>query len=196
MEVVLATTFVPLNWTLSAFEVFGDANRRSERREIQQESNMRREFLVGEGARGEEFQQNPTRLIQAAQVAESSSGCAAPPRGLRPDGVSIAVVSVVGGFHTLDRVARINPVCRSVGSIASIGSIGSICSALAVASAGSAASIMSFRSSFSLLSSRAQAKVIGRRPIGRQDRMMLLGTIAIAAVPHTARAKVAQREGV
>lgn len=68
-----------------------------------------------------------------------------------------------------------------VGSIASVASAGSICSVLAVASAGSMASIMSFRSSSSLLSSGARDAVMGRT-MGRQDRVMLAGTIAVATI--------------
>jgi hypothetical protein len=51
---------------------------------------------------------------------------------------------------------------------------------------------MSFRSSFSLLSSRAQGNVMGR-PMGRQDRVMLAGTIASVAIFYAAQAKVRRR---
>jgi hypothetical protein len=79
-----------------------------------------------------------------------------------------------------------------VGSIASLGSIGAIASTFSVASAGSQGSIMSFRSSFSLLSSRARDAVMGRI-MGRQDRVMLAGTIAVATILYSAQATVRRR---
>jgi hypothetical protein len=54
------------------------------------------------------------------------------------------------------------------------------------------ASIMAFRSSFSLLSSGARDAVMGRT-MGRQDRVMLAGTIAVATILYTAKARVRRR---
>jgi hypothetical protein len=51
---------------------------------------------------------------------------------------------------------------------------------------------MSFRSSFSLLSSRAQANVIGRA-MGRQERVMLAGTMASVAILFAAQAQLRRR---
>jgi hypothetical protein len=60
--------------SVHAFEVFGEANRRSARREIQQKSNMRLQFHSVRGARGGEIQQNPTRAGGMGAQVEPGAG--------------------------------------------------------------------------------------------------------------------------